>query len=42
MLASSKSCGNKWFFDQKYQPGRLTSLVLVLMIEYLVAVSFEL
>ena len=42
MLASSKSCGNKFLFDQHYQPGKLTSQVSVLMIEYLVSVSFEL
>ena len=42
MLATSKSCGNICFFDQHYQPGTITSQVSVLMIEYLVAVSFEL
>ena len=42
MLATSKLCGNIWFFDQNYQPGKTNSYVSVLMIEYLVAVSFEL
>ena len=42
MLTSNKSCGNKCFFDQNYQPGKLTSQVADLMIEYLVAVSFQL
>ena len=39
MLATSKSCGNICFFDQHDLPG---SQVSVLIIEYLVAVSFEL
>ena len=42
MLATSKSRANICFFNQHYQPGKITSQVLVLMIEYLVAVSFEL
>ena len=42
MLATIKSCGNKCFFDQYEQPGKITSQLSVLMIKYLVAVSFEL
>ena len=42
MLATSKSRANICFFNQHYQPGKITSQVSVLMIEYLVAVSFEL
>ena len=32
----------KYFFDQYYQPGKITSQVSVMMIEHLVAMSFEL
>ena len=42
MLAKSMSCGNICFFNQHYQPGKTTSQVLVVMIKYLVFVSFEL
>ena len=42
MLATSNSYGNICFFDQHYQPGKINSQVSVLMIEYLVAVSYEL
>ena len=42
MLATSNSSGNIYFFDQHYQPGKMTSQVSTLMIEYLAAVSFEL
>ena len=42
MLATNKSCGNTYFFDQYYQPGKINSQVSVLIIEYLVALSFEL
>ena len=42
MLATRKSYGNICFFDQSYQPGKIISQVSILMIKYLVAVSFEL
>ena len=42
MLATSRSCGNIRSFDQNYQPGKITLQVSVLMIKYLVAVSFQL
>ena len=42
MLTTRKSFGNVCFFDQHYQPFKITSQVSVLMTEYLVAVSFEL
>ena len=42
MLATSNWCANLCFFYQHYQPGKATSQVSVLMIEYLVVVSFEL
>ena len=32
----------KYFFDQYYQPSKITSQVSVLMIKHLVAMSFEL
>ena len=35
-----RSCGNMDCFDQKYQPGKITFLVWILIIKYLVAVSF--
>ena len=38
MLATS--CGNMRCFDQNYQPGKITLQVSVLIIKYLVAVSF--
>ena len=41
MLATSKSFGNIYFFDQQYQPRKITLEVSVLVIEYLVFVSFE-
>ena len=42
LLATSRSCGNIRCFDQNYQPGKMTLQVPVLMIKYLVDVSFEL
>ena len=41
-LVTSKSGGHIRFFDQHYKPGKITSQVSFLMIEYLVGVSFEL
>ena len=40
MLATSRSCGNIWRFDQNYQPGTITLQDTILIIKYLVAVSF--
>ena len=40
MLATSRSCGNIRCFDQNYQPGKIALQVSVLIIKYLVAVSF--
>ena len=40
MLATSRSCGNMLYFDQNYLPGKITILVSVLIIKYLVAVFF--
>ena len=40
MLATSSSCGNIDCFDQNYQPGKITLQVSVLIIKYLVAMSF--
>ena len=40
MLAKSMSCGNISCFDQNYQPDIITLQVSVLIIRYLVAVSF--
>ena len=40
MLATSRSCGNICCFDQNYQPGKITLQDSVLIIKYLVAVSF--
>ena len=40
MLAISRSCGNICCFDQNYLPGKITLQVLVLIIKYLVAMSF--
>ena len=42
MLATNKSCENIYFSNQHYQRGKITSQVSVLMMEYLVGVSFEL
>ena len=39
MLAARRSCGNICF-DQNYQPGKVTLQDSVLIIKYLVAVSF--
>ena len=41
-LTTSKSCRNICFFDQHYQPDKITSQILNLMIEHLVAASLEL
>ena len=41
MLVTSRSCGNIYCFDQNYQLGEITLQVSVLLIKYLVAVSFE-
>ena len=35
-------CGNMHFSYQHYQPGKITLRVSVLMIEYIVAASYEL
>ena len=40
MLTTSRSSGNIHCFDQNYQPGKITFPVSVLIIKYLVAVSF--
>ena len=40
MLATSMSGGNIRCFDQDYQPGKITLQVSVLIIKYLVAMSF--
>ena len=40
MLATSRSCGNIHCFDQNYQPGKMILQVLVVIIKYLVVVSF--
>ena len=40
MLATNSSCGNIRCFDQNYQSGKITLQVSVLIIKYLVAVSF--
>ena len=42
ILTLSKACGNICYFDKRYQTGKIISQVSVLMIEYLVAVSYEL
>ena len=42
ILAASRSCGNIHCSYQHYQPGKVTLQVSVLMIEYLVATSYEL
>ena len=41
MLATSRPCGNIRYFDQNYQPGKINLQVSVLIIKYLVAMSFE-
>ena len=41
MLETSWPCGNIRYFDQNYQPGKITLQVLVLIIIYLVAVPFR-
>ena len=40
-LAPSRLCGNTRWFDQNYQPGKITLQVSVPIIKTLVAVSFE-
>ena len=42
ILATSRSCGNIHCSYQHYQPGEITLQVSMLMIEYLVSVSYEL
>ena len=42
ILATSRSCGNIHCSYQHYQPGKITLHFSVLMIEYLVATSYEL
>ena len=42
ILATSKSCGNIHCSYQHYQSGKITLKVLVLIIKYLVAMSYEL
>ena len=42
MCVTSKWFGSICFFDQHYQAGKISLQVLVLMIKYLVAASFEL
>ena len=41
-LATRRSCGNIHCSYQHYQPGEITLQVSMLMIEYLVSVSYEL
>ena len=41
MLATSRSCGNIRYFDQNYQPGKIAIQVSVLIIKFLLAVSFR-
>ena len=40
ILATNRSCRNIRCFDQNYQPGKITLHISVLIIKYLVAVSF--
>ena len=40
IFARSRSCGNTCCFDQNYQPGHITLQDSVLIVKYLVAVSF--
>ena len=42
VLATGMSCGNIHCLYQHYQPGKINLQVSVLMIEYLVATSYEL
>ena len=42
ILATGRSCGNIRCSYQHYQPGKVTLHFSVLMIEYLVATSYEL
>ena len=41
MLATSRSCGNISCFNQNYQPPKINLQVSVLIIKYLVAISFR-
>ena len=41
ILATSRSCGNIYCSHQHYQPGKIALHFSVLMIEYLVASSYE-
>ena len=41
-LAKSRSCGNIYYSYQYYQPGKITLHFSVLVIQYLVATSYEL
>ena len=41
MLAKSRSCGNICCFDQNYKPGKIILQDSVLLIKFLVAVSFR-
>ena len=40
ILATSRSCGNILCFGQNYQTGKITLQVSVLIIKYLVVMSF--
>ena len=42
ILATRRSLGNMHYSYQHYQPGKITLQVSVLMIEYIVATSYEL
>ena len=42
ILATSRSCGNIHCSYQQYQPGKIPLHFSILMIEYLVATSYEL
>ena len=42
MSATSNSYEKIYIFDQHYQAGKTTSQVSVLMVEYIVALSFKL
>ena len=42
ILATSRPCGNIHYSYQHYQPGKKTLHFFVLMIVYLVAISYEL
>ena len=41
ILGTSRSCGKIHCFYQHYQPGKINLQVSVLMIEYLVAMSYN-